>query len=142
MTQLINTKIAVSNEKADAEARTNWNTLCFLLSACIDKIDELKETNVFNKQLKFHINQALKLMIKETNTHYKSYETHGKIVQNDETLAPIHTRDLYNITSKSYDFILNKKPHEICSIVQMIKTMEEKGLDYTTIDIPFQPLKE
>lgn len=142
MTQLINIKIAVSSEKADAEARTNWNTLCFLLSACIDKIDELKETNVFNKQLKFHINQALKLMIKETNTHYKSYETHGEIEQKDETLAPIHTRDLYNITSKSYDFILSKKPHEICSIVQMIKIVEEKGVDYTKIDIPFQPMQE
>lgn len=138
---MVNTSIILSNEKADKQARTNWNTLCFLLSASIDKIDELKDTNVFNKQLKYHINQALKLMEKETTKHFNAHQEHGEIDQKDDTLAPVHTRDLYNITAKSYDFILSKKPHEVCSIVQMIKALEETGTDYTKIDIPFQPLK-
>lgn len=145
MTQLIKTKIVISHERADKEARNNWNTLCFLLPICIEKIDALKDTNVFNKQLKYHINQALRLMEKETEKHFNSYERHGEVNQSDKDLKPIHSADIYNITAKAYDqlalMLTERQPSEICSIVAIIEKLEKDGVKLTDIEIPYQPLK-
>lgn len=141
MNQPIKTKIIVSNERADKEARDNWNKFCMIVSLLIDSGDKMKETNVYQKDFKNLLNRTLKEGEKAMNRHYKAYESHGEIIQPQEGLNPIHSRDVYNITSQAYEYLFNKSPHEICCIAELVRRLEAKGEDYTKIDIPFQPLK-
>ncbi len=77
-----------------------------------------------------------------SNYNFNAYDRHGEIEQVDG--VEIHSFDIYNITSKAYEDLFKifteKKPNEIASIVQLLKIAEEKGIDYTQIDIPFQPV--
>ena len=116
-----------------------YNKLAFLTPTIIDLCDTLRESTECKKELKYFINQANKEAQKMLAKHYKMYESYGTILSK-ENGKEMSTEDIYNITSKSYDFLLNKSPHEICCIAQIIREAEKSGLDYTAIDIPFTPL--
>lgn len=116
-----------------------YNKLAFLAPTIVDLCDTLRESTECKRELKYHINQANKEAQKILAKHYKMYESYGTIL-NHENGKEMSTEDIYNITSKSYDFLLNKSPHEICCIAQLIREAEKSGLDYTQIEIPFTPL--
>ncbi len=124
------------------QAISNYNKLGFLAPILIEIIDQLEETNQYKKELKFHLNRAWHEAEKVVTTHFNAYDRHGEIEQVDG--VEIHSFDIYNITSKAYEDLFKifteKKPNEIASIVQLLKIAEEKGIDYTQIDIPFQPV--
>lgn len=116
-----------------------YNKLAFLAPTIVDMCDSLEQSTVTQKQLKFHIKRANIEAQKILEKHYKLYENYGT-VENPDSDEVMSTEDIYNITSKAYDFLLNKSPHEICCIAQIIREAEKSGLDYTTIEIPFTPL--
>lgn len=103
----------------------------------------MEETNQYKRELKFHLNRARIEAEKVVTTHFNAYDRHGGIEQQDG--AEIHSFDIYNITAKAYEDLFKifteKKPNEIASIVQLLKIAEEKGIDYTQIDIPYQPVQ-
>lgn len=135
----------ILSSKTDTIARDNWNKLGFIAPIVIDIIDRLKDTNAYEKQLKFHLNQGLKLLEKVSDKHSSAYQNYGEIQQPDGDLAPIHSRDVYNITAKAYEVLFmiftEKSPSEICCIAQLISTAYEKGIDLTQIEIPYEKLK-
>lgn len=125
------------------QAISNYNKLGFLAPILIEVIDQLEETNQYKRELKFHLNRARKEAEKVVTTHFNAYDRHGKIEQVDG--VEIHSFDIYNITAKAYEELFKifteKNPNEIASIVQLIKEAEKKGIDYTQINIPYQPVQ-
>ena len=116
----------------------HYNRLGFLAPIIVEICDNLEETTACQRQLKYHVKNANLEAQKVLSKHSGLYHDHGEVEQPDG--AKINTQDIYNITSKSYDFLFSKKPHEIASIASMVQQMDEAGTDYTKIDIPFKPL--
>jgi len=116
-----------------------FNKLAFMAPVIVDLCDTLESSNVPQQQLKFHLKrlnlEAQKLLAK----HYKLYESVESVTSKDNT-NEIATEDIYNITSSSYDWILNKSPHEICVIVELVKRMEVDGLDYSDVSVNYKPI--
>lgn len=137
------TKIIIKDKKD--QALLNYNKLGYLAPIMIEIIDYLKETNLYQKDFKFQINRALIECEKIVNKHYECYEDYGYIDQKEDELEPIHSQDIYNVTSKAYDeifeFFTTNSPAEVVSILQAIKETKEKGLDFTQIILNYKPLK-
>ena len=129
----------MAQQESKMDLTNQYNKLAFLTPTIVDLCDTLRESTECKKELKYYINHANKEAQKILAKHYKMYESYGTILSK-ENGNEMSTEDIYNITSKSYDFLLNKSPHEICCIAQIIREAEKSGLDYTAIEIPFTPL--
>lgn len=126
------------------QAISNYNKLGFLVPILIEVIDQLEETNQYKKELKHYLNRARTEAEKVLKTHFNAYQFFGNVPKHDEE-GEIHSADIYNITTKAYDeafkFFTQRSPSEVCSIMQLLKIAEEKGIDYTQINIPYQPVQ-
>ncbi len=104
----------------------------------IELIDSLEESNLYQKQLKFHLNQAREKIIKINDSTYKLF-TDKKIP--DDNKNNVKNEDVFNNISKAYDFLINKKPMEILQIAQFIEKLESEGFDLNKIPVTYTPLK-
>lgn len=130
--------ITFDTDKADFEAKLNYNKMGFLADLILEVNEKLKETNVYRQGVKLHARGLQKELESVVSTHYKSFENFGEI-------EDIHSLDIYQITAKSYEeafkFFTEQKPNEICSIMALIRSAEAKGLDLKDINIEYQPVK-
>ena len=57
----------------------------------------------------------------------------------------MYSLNIYQITAKAYEeafkFFTERKPNEICSIMELIRKSEEKGLDLKDLAIEYVPVK-
>ena len=131
--------IQFDTEKADFEAKLNYNKLGFICDILIPIIDSLKETNQYKKELKFHSNRTLAECEKIVDEHVGHYHYHGMI---DDEKNSIHSVDIYNITAKAYEeafkFFTERQPSEVASIMEIIRKAEEKGLKLQDINIEYK----
>ena len=122
----------------DNEAKNKWNQAAFITQSLLPILDSLEETTSPQRQFKYHLKRAILEGEKFLEKHFNIYENHGELTQPDGTI--IHSRDVYNTTAKAYDFVLNKKPHEMCGIAELLKSYEAGGIDYTEFDIEYQKI--
>lgn len=131
-------EIEFDTEKADFEAKLNYNKIGFLADILVEVNEKLLETNQYRQEIKLHGKGLSKACESIINTHYKSFEDFGNI-------DDMHSLNIYQITAKAYEeafkFFTERKPNEICSIMQLIRRSEEKGLDLKDIAIEYVPVK-
>lgn len=132
--------ITFDTEKADFEARVNYNKLGFLADIIIDVNDTLTETNVYKQGIKLHAKGLVKELEKVVDVHYKSYHNFGTV---DDT--NMHSLNIYQISAKAYaeafKFFTERSPSDICSIMEIIRQAESKGLNLQDINIEYDPVK-
>ncbi len=109
-----------------------YNKLGFLAPVLIEVIDNLKGTNQYKQNLKRHLNGVLIELEKVNDYHFGLYQNHSG--------EGMDGKDLYHLTSKAYDFLFSKQPHEVVTISQIIRQVEEKGIDYKNQNIEFKPI--
>lgn len=128
-------------EKKDAEARDNYNKLCFLLNCIIPIIDELKETTQYKKQVKMYGNQLLKSIIPICNQHQKLFIEYGQAPNTDQNIT---MENVFNITSTAYEKALElflQKPNAIVSIMAIVENMVAENPNYLNeVDVSYTPL--
>ena len=131
-------EIEFDTEKADFEAKLNYNKIGFLADILVEVNEKLLETNQYRQEIKLHGKGLSKACESIINTHYKSFENFGNI-------DDMHSLNIYQITAKSYEeafkFFTERKPNEICSIMELIRRSEENGLDLKDIAIEYVPVK-
>ena len=131
-------EIEFDTEKADFEAKLNYNKIGFLADILVEVNEKLLETNQYRQEIKLHGKGLSKACESIINTHYKSFENFGNI-------EDMHSLNIYQITAKAYEeafkFFTERKPNEICSIMQLIRRSEENGLDLKDIAIEYVPVK-
>lgn len=124
----------MTNEKA----KRIWNIAAFIAQSLIPILDELEESTQPQREFKYHLKRAILEGEKFIAKHFITYQNYGILKQPDGT--EIHSRDVYNITAKAYDFLLNKAPHEIVSVADLIKSYEEGGVDWKDFDIEYKKI--
>ena len=131
-------EIEFDTEKADFEAKLNYNKIGFLADILVEVNEKLLETNQYRQEIKLHGKGLSKACESIINTHYKSFENFGNI-------DDMHSLNIYQITAKAYEeafkFFTERKPNEICSIMELIRRSEENGLDLKDIAIEYIPVK-
>ena len=131
-------EIEFDTEKADFEAKLNYNKIGFLADILVEVNEKLLETNQYRQEIKLHGKGLSKACESIITSHYKSFENFGNI-------EDMHSLNIYQITAKAYDeafkFFTERKPNEICSIMALIRKSEEKGLDLKDIAIEYIPVK-
>lgn len=131
-------EIEFDTEKADFEAKLNYNKIGFLADILVEVNEKLLETNQYRQEIKLHGKGLSKACESIITSHYKSFENFGNI-------EDMHSLNIYQITAKDYDeafkFFTERKPNEICSIMELIRKSEEKGLDLKDINIEYQPIE-
>ena len=119
-------EIEFDTEKADFEAKLNYNKIGFLADILVEVNEKLHGKG---------LSKACESII---TSHYKSFENFGNI-------EDMHSLNIYQITAKAYEeafkFFTERKPNEICSIMELIRKSEEKGLDLKDIAIEYVPVK-
>lgn len=115
-----------------------YNKLAFVAPVIVELCDDLEQTTVCQRELKFHIKRANIEAQKVLKKHFELYR--NGTIESLDGHKEMNTEDIYNITSKSYDFLLSKSPNEICVIAKIVQDLEEKGLDYMAIEIPYKPV--
>ena len=130
-------EIEFDTEKADFEAKLNYNKIGFLADILVEVNEKLLETNQYRQEIKLHGKGLSKACESIITSHYKSFEDFGNI-------DDMHSLNIYQITAKAYDeafkFFTERKPNEICSIMELIRKSEEKGLDLKDIAIEYVPV--
>ena len=131
-------EIEFDTEKADFEAKLNYNKIGFLADILVEVNEKLLETNQYRQEIKLHGKGLSKACESIITSHYKSFENFGNI-------DDMHSLNIYQITAKSYEeafkFFTERKPNEICSIMELIRRSEENGLDLKDISIEYVPVK-
>jgi len=118
----------------------SYDKLAFISQSLIPLIDDLKETTQPKRQLKKTINDYLSELEKITKTHYSTFSDFGLIKQEDGN--DIESIDIYNVTAKAYDRILNLKPSHLTSLVSLLDKLESDGVDLNEILIDYKPLEK
>lgn len=133
--------ITFDTEKADYEARLNFNKLAFISEILIEIIDNLKETNQYRHGLKKALNDALREAEKVVGLQVMAYENHGNV---DNDGNEIHSLNVYTITSRAYDeafrMFSERNPGEIVSIMELVRRFEEKGGKLEDVKIEYKPV--
>ena len=131
-------EIEFDTEKADFEAKLNYNKIGFLADILVEVNEKILETNQYRQEIKLHGKGLSKACESIITSHYKSFENFGNI-------EDMHSLNIYQITAKAYDeafkFFTERKPNEICSIMELIRRSEENGLDLKDIIIEYIPVK-
>jgi hypothetical protein len=131
-------EIEFDTEKADFEAKLNYNKIGFLADILVEVNEKLLETNQYRQEIKLHGKGLSKACESIITSHYKSFEDFGNI-------EDMHSLNIYQITAKAYEeafkFFTERKPNEICSIMELIRRSEENGLDLKNIAIEYVPIK-
>ena len=131
-------EIEFDTEKADFEAKLNYNKIGFLADILVEVNEKLLETNQYRQEIKLHGKGLSKACESIITSHYKSFENFGNI-------DDMHSLNIYQITAKAYEeafkFFTERKPNEICSIMELIRRSEENGLDLKDIVIEYVPVK-
>lgn len=131
-------EIEFDTEKADFESKLNYNKIGFLADILVEVNEKLLETNQYRQEIKLHGKGLSKACESIITSHYKSFENFGNI-------DDMHSLNIYQITAKAYEeafkFFTERKPNEICSIMQLIRRSEENGLDLKDIAIEYVPVK-
>ncbi len=123
------------------QAKITYNRAAYIAQSLIPILDALEETTEPKRELKFHLKRTFEELDKLVRKHEREYRNHGLIEQEDSNLAPISGQDMYNITAKAYDFILEKQPNEIVSIVELVKSYEAGGINYGDFEVEYKPLE-
>ncbi len=129
-------------DKASEEKIVLFNKLGFLSNLLINLIDQLEDTNFYNKQLKFHLNRARLEAEKISNFHFKAFNVGVDFPQIDGSF--INSKDVHCQTSKSYDYlfeILSKDPSDIVILANFLKNAEENITADNNFSIPYEKLK-
>ena len=130
-------EIEFDTEKADFEAKLNYNKIGFLADILVEVNEKLLETNQYRQEIKLHGKGLSKACESIITSHYKSFEDFGNI-------DDMHSLNIYQITAKAYEeafkFFTERKPNEICSIMELIRRSEENGLDLKDIIIEYVPV--
>ena len=131
-------EIEFDTEKADFESKLNYNKIGFLADILVEVNEKLLETNQYRQEIKLHGKGLSKACESIITSHYKSFENFGNI-------DDMHSLNIYQITAKAYEeafkFFTERKPNEICSIMELIRRSEENGLDLKDIIIEYVPVK-
>ena len=131
-------EIEFDTEKADFEAKLNYNKIGFLADILVEVNEKLLETNQYRQEIKLHGKGLSKACESIITSHYKSFENFGNI-------DDMHSLNIYQITAKAYEeaikFFAERKPNEICSIMELIRRSEENGMDLKDIIIEYVPVK-
>ena len=131
-------EIEFDTEKADFEAKLNYNKIGFLADILVEVNEKLLETNQYRQEIKLHGKGLSKACESIITSHYKSFENFGNI-------EDMHSLNIYQITAKAYEeafkFFTERKPNEICSIMELIRRSEKNGLDLKDITIEYVPVK-
>ena len=131
-------EIEFDTEKADFEAKLNYNKIGFLADILVEVNEKLLETNQYRQEIKLHGKGLSKACESIITSHYNSFEDFGNI-------EDMHSLNIYQITAKAYEeafkFFTERKPNEICSIMELIRRSEENGLDLKDIAIEYIPVK-
>ena len=131
-------EIEFDTEKADFEAKLNYNKIGFLADILVEVNEKLLETNQYRQEIKLHGKGLSKACESIITSHYKSFENFGNI-------DDMHSLNIYQITAKAYEeafkFFTERKPNEICSIMELIRRSEENGMDLKDIIIEYVPVK-
>jgi hypothetical protein len=135
--------IKFDTEKADFEARQNYNKLGFLSAVLIGVIDTLENTTEYRHEFKNLLKNTLKQAEKITKNHFLSYSNYGEL---DNEGTQINAMDVHNLTAdayeKAFEFMYNRKPHEIVSAMELIRVFEEKGGNLSDVKVEFEPIKD
>ena len=131
-------EIEFDTEKADFESKLNYNKIGFLADILVEVNEKLLETNQYRQEIKLHGKGLSKACESIITSHYKFFENFGNI-------EDMHSLNIYQITAKAYEeafkFFTDRKPNEICSIMELIRRSEENGLDLKDIAIEYVPVK-
>lgn len=106
----------------------------FISDFLIDLIDNLAETKDYKYNLKFHLNKVLEELTKHNDEFYNLF--------NDESLNidEVKNIDIYNIISDAYKYLMEKEPYTIAQMVYYLKASEDRGLDFSKLEIKYQPI--
>lgn len=122
--------IIINKKARDAKFTKDFNILAFLLNCAIPIMDRLKETDAYNKEIKFHGNQFLKVAEKFTDRHQRLFIFGGNIPIPDSDKT-INANDIFNITDTAYekmlDWMQNRHPNHIVSVMTTIEKLEASG---------------
>ncbi|MCT3917511.1 hypothetical protein HZQ04_15730 [Elizabethkingia anophelis] len=131
-------KIIVTNQNKQKLANNAYNEIGFIAQSLIPKIDLLKETNNPKRQLKKAVNDLLSELEKMTKEHRGKFETYG-IIESEEG-SKHDVLDVYNLTAKAYDELLDLPANEITSLMALNRKLKDKGVDYTQVLIDYIPV--
>lgn len=128
-------------EKANFEARMDYNRIGFILQALVPILDRFAE----DTRTKFGLKKAVKDFIRESEKfiaeHHKAYEEHIPVLQEEKE---VETRDIYNVTAQAYDWVVemlyHDKANEILSKKRLVDQFLEAGGDLEDVNIPFKPI--
>ncbi|OPC11936.1 hypothetical protein BAX93_05390 [Elizabethkingia meningoseptica] len=73
-----------------------------------------------------------------TKEHRGKFETYG-IIESDEG-SKHDVLDVYNLTAKAYDELLDLPANEITSLMALNRKLKDKGVDYTQVLIDYIPV--
>lgn len=99
------------------------NKFFFLAETMIETMEQLEGTRFYKQKVKNLLKAADKELRKEYTKFYLQCQSIGKL---DEHMSGV---DVYNATSDAYeymfDFFERMKPHEVVSVVEILKTADE-----------------
>ncbi|MCT3642290.1 MULTISPECIES: hypothetical protein [Elizabethkingia] len=130
--------IIITHQNKQKLANNAYNEIGFIAQSLIPKIDLLKETNNPKRQLKKAVNDLLSELEKMTKEHRGKFETYG-IIESDEG-SKHDVLDVYNLTAKAYDELLDLPANEITSLMALNRKLKDKGVDYTQVLIDYIPV--
>lgn len=131
--------IKIDYSKKDQEANTAYQKVCFLSSVLLDEIDNLKETTNPMHQMKFHLNGIEREINKEGKKFFnKVCEAAG--FTNEDGIEH-KGEDIYFNTLNAYRSIFSRSIQDIIGIAELLKHADEKGIDYSQIEVGYEPLK-
>ena len=126
--------------KSDEEIGVLINQIGFLSAVNIELIDELKELPFFRHELAMTGNAFVKELEKITSMHFNFYETDAKMI----TTEGIDARDYYANTGKYLSrmakLFRERKPSEICSMLELIEKSEREGLNLGEVLLTYTPI--
>lgn len=132
--------IIIDKKSINKKVNDTWNKLAFIMQTAIPLCDELMETTEPKHQLKKAMKDFLRESEKLNGKHYKMFANAENVTcPNDKEH---HSLDIWQITAKAYDDILNRPPHEVASINHIVKELEAKGVKLTDINIPYEKVKQ
>ncbi|OPC76195.1 hypothetical protein BAZ12_19490 [Elizabethkingia miricola] len=132
--------IIISNTNKQKLANNAYNEIGFIAQALIPKIDLLKETDNPKRQFKKAINDFLSECEKITKEHRGNFENFGVIESNEG--CKHDAIDIYTLTAKAYDELLDLPANEITSLMTLNRRLKESGVDYKEVLIDYQPVEK
>lgn len=141
--QPIKTKIKISESTMKIKHLNNqYNKAGFLAQSLIPIVDDLIETTKPKFALKKACNDLVRECEKMTSEHYNNFSDFGKVDSPDGSHESL---DIYQLTAKAYDtaieFFTQRSPNEVVSIMEIIRRLEDDGVNLSDIAISYEPLK-